>query len=223
MWADTGNSAEVCFTLSDATNGKADNQRCNMESTPAGLNFRGLCMYGGCYTTAGSPCSFPFRYKGRLYDTCVKLDGADEPWCSTSTDSDWNHVEGDGSNWGECNPGCPWTNCPVGYYRAYEDRTCYKVSGSHPALTAATWEEAQEACRNDGARLYEPRTINAENHVVGEDLQYFGSPGHFPYRTQTNTAIGLKVTYYKDCFCVLCYSTENEALRQDKLLFLCMI
>ncbi len=124
----------------------------------------------------------------------MKLEGASDPWCSTSTDSDWNHIEGDGTNWGTCDPGCPFTNCPVGYYRAYPDRTCYKFSAAYPVLTQPSWDAAHEACRKDGARLYQPRTTNAEYHMGLEDQQYFGSPGHFPYRTKTYTAIGLKVS-----------------------------
>ena len=36
-----------------------------------------------------------FRYKGRLYGGCITVDSPDgSPWCSTETDSHWNHVDG---------------------------------------------------------------------------------------------------------------------------------
>ena len=67
----------------------------------------------GCCTTAsssdaGKPCVFPFRFNGVLYNECT-LDGNSPgetvPWCSTMTDSNDNHVGGQGK-WGFCSSNC---------------------------------------------------------------------------------------------------------------------
>ena len=98
------------------------------------------------------------RYKGRLYDSCVNLEasnlGSNGPWCSTFTDSLGNHVPGTES---QCPSTCPWTNCPVGFYRAVPDESCYQVSPVWAEATHPDFDGAKEACQKQGARLYEPR------------------------------------------------------------------
>ena len=58
----------------------------------------GICQYTECSTSSGETCTFPFIYKGRLYDTCITHDdlGSDagKPWCSIATDEFSNHVTG---------------------------------------------------------------------------------------------------------------------------------
>ena len=70
---------------------------------------------GTCTTTsgpespdAGKPCVFPFRYNGVLYNECTlegNAPGETVPWCSTMTDSNDNHVGGQGK-WGFCSSNC---------------------------------------------------------------------------------------------------------------------
>jgi hypothetical protein len=61
-----------------------------------------------CKTVSGAkpnlPCVFPFRYNGRVYNSCVSA-GFDDPWCSTLTNMFGVHVNG---NWGNCDKSaCP--------------------------------------------------------------------------------------------------------------------
>ena len=90
-------------------------------------NF-GICQYTECTSMTGAKCKFPFKYKGRLYDTCITVDdkglypGA--PWCSTQTDEFGIHVEG---NEDTCSDSCRVTDCPVGYYWMPFTDSCYKV------------------------------------------------------------------------------------------------
>ena len=47
-------------------------------------------------------CQFPFKHNGKTYYTCTYDYGYvtnHKPWCSTKTDEDFNHQEG---NWGIC-------------------------------------------------------------------------------------------------------------------------
>ena len=57
---------------------------------PVTSNDQSICEYTECGTTSGKFCEFPFKYKGRLYDTCITLDDkGSEPgdaWCSTAVD-----------------------------------------------------------------------------------------------------------------------------------------
>ena len=61
-----------------------------------------------CNTVSGAkpnlPCAFPFRYNGRVYNSCVSA-GFDDPWCSTLTNMFGVQVNG---NWGNCDKSaCP--------------------------------------------------------------------------------------------------------------------
>ena len=53
-----------------------------------------------CLTTNDSPnsnvpCSFPFKFKGKLRRGCITEDDPDDRfWCSTKTDDNFNHIGG---------------------------------------------------------------------------------------------------------------------------------
>jgi len=156
----------------------------------------GLCESVGCYAVSGKVCVFPFRYKGRLYNSCVKLDGAEKAWCSTSTDQDDNHIAGSEA---ECEAGCDSNDCPVGYYRLFSDTTCYRVSGSHSDAAVASVAEAEAKCRAEGARLYQPRNFAGFHMLIHSEEDYIGiGKKHFPTSTKSYTAIGLKLRFETD-------------------------
>ena len=62
------------------------------------------------YTTGGNGkgafCQFPFRYKGRAYYECTRIDNK-KPWCSTTSDYDTNEV------WGVCSGNFKTATCLV--------------------------------------------------------------------------------------------------------------
>ncbi|TRY78182.1 hypothetical protein TCAL_06225 [Tigriopus californicus] len=92
----------------------------------------GLCQSSQCFTTSGMVCAFPFR--------------------------DHNHIDGMEA---DCNADCSVNNCPIGYQRLYGTQTCYKLSPSHPAKMASSFERAQDSCSLDGGRLLQPRSKSA--------------------------------------------------------------
>ena len=66
-----------------------------------------------CRTTSDSPspnvpCSFPFKFQGKLRSGCITdTDPDDRFWCSTQTDDNFQHIPGQGF-WGYCQT----RNCP---------------------------------------------------------------------------------------------------------------
>jgi hypothetical protein len=77
----------------------------------------------GCKTIKGADsntlCIFPFRYKGKTYDTCTLKDADNtnnEAWCSTKVDRSGKHVTGKGK-WGNCGQGCPFPNGGGKYFQ----------------------------------------------------------------------------------------------------------
>ena len=55
-----------------------------------------------CQTHGGSPCKFPFIYKGQRYTTCKTEDSPENAWCATVTGSDLTMT-----SWHYCtNPTC---------------------------------------------------------------------------------------------------------------------
>eukprot|EP00747_Dinoflagellata_sp_TGD_P144221 gnl/TRDRNA2_/TRDRNA2_176466_c4_seq13.p1 gnl/TRDRNA2_/TRDRNA2_176466_c4~~gnl/TRDRNA2_/TRDRNA2_176466_c4_seq13.p1 ORF type:complete len:1155 (-),score=113.28 gnl/TRDRNA2_/TRDRNA2_176466_c4_seq13:67-3531(-) len=81
MW---GNCAANCKTVSSACRTVAGNP-----DSRSG------------YAGAGKVCKFPFTYKGTTYNSCIKPDGSNTPWCSMV--SDFN----EGNDWGFCGSDCP--------------------------------------------------------------------------------------------------------------------
>ncbi|CAL4096357.1 unnamed protein product, partial [Meganyctiphanes norvegica] len=77
-------------------------------------------------------CVFPFRYNDLVFNSCTNLD-ANEPWCSTETDSRDNHV---GNKWKYCQDSkpCifPFTNNGNIYKSCREAGWCStKTDGNH--------------------------------------------------------------------------------------------
>uniref|UniRef100_A0A0K2TH90 Epididymal spermbinding protein 1like [Chrysemys picta] n=1 Tax=Lepeophtheirus salmonis TaxID=72036 RepID=A0A0K2TH90_LEPSM len=84
----------------------------------------GLWDYGACNTTMHScmesygggcatieptaQCYFPFKYKGKLYNGCTRIDFGGNRWCGTAPDVDIIH-------WAECDPECPDDNSQSEY------------------------------------------------------------------------------------------------------------
>ncbi|XP_065835124.1 protein Gawky-like [Oscarella lobularis] len=55
-----------------------------------------------CQTYGGSPCSFPFTYKGQRYTACTEEDSPNYAWCATGTTADLTVT-----SWHYCiNPTC---------------------------------------------------------------------------------------------------------------------
>lgn len=73
--------------------------------------------------------NYHYRYKGRIYNTCINLDvtgnGGQTAWCSTLTNSKGEHIVG---NEDECKDECAVSNCPIGFYWAATAGTCYQAS-----------------------------------------------------------------------------------------------
>merc|ERR1712038_1280743 len=53
----------------------------------------------------GADCVFPFTFNGQVITECTTVDGDDTPWCSTLTDQNGIHVNGQGK-WGYCASNC---------------------------------------------------------------------------------------------------------------------
>ena len=68
------------------------------------------------------------RFKGRTYNTCVKVSlvGKDDTkaWCSTEVNSKTEHILGKED---ECADECAISDCPIGFYWAATEGTCYQV------------------------------------------------------------------------------------------------
>ena len=80
----------------------------NLRSSRSKNIFAGIDCVTVSGPSTGSPCVFPFTYKGKTYSRCT-LDGTPEDdkvaWCSTNVDSQGNHVAGK-KFWGRCNQQC---------------------------------------------------------------------------------------------------------------------
>merc|ERR1711868_101710 len=99
-----------------------------------------------CWTKSGAminaPCIFPFIYQGVTYTSCTTAGRFSEPWCSTATDTNGNHIIG---YWGNCGSGCPVstaasttttcsTPCKFPFiYRGVVHNACTYAGGFSPA------------------------------------------------------------------------------------------
>jgi len=61
----------------------------------------------------GSPCQFPFIYKGVTRNGCItEADPDNRLWCSTGVDEDGQHIV-NGQNWAHCSDSCPVSDTEV--------------------------------------------------------------------------------------------------------------
>ena len=155
-----------------------------------GISQAGICQYTDCQTATGNAmtCQFPFRfalvslfarpklgynftnslvvcftqyrYKNRLYDSCVTFESS-TPWCATRTDANHNYVEGYKA---ACGATCSVNNCPVGYYRLHPDHSCYRVRVQLRACAA------EQACIITFTKRAQ-RLINLEIPVLVRSLK----------------------------------------------------
>ena len=140
-------------------------------------DIRALCQYSECLTSTNKMCKFPFRYKGRLYDTCITLD-SEVPWCSLETDIDDNHIETDQSQ-GLCQSTCHVQNCPVGFF--FFQNSCFLISARIGNDLVREEKDGKEACNTHGATLYKPRDYNSFDLLLQHFDQYLKPGGrHFP-------------------------------------------
>jgi hypothetical protein len=158
----------------------------------------GVCEYTECATATGETCIFPFRYKGRIYDTCITLDSANpgEPWCSTGTDDFHNHIPGTES---PCATSCfRVTNCPIGFYLMRYDDTCYQDSASSPNDLVQTFDGAEAKCAEQGARLLRIRSVEATKHLQVSRANYFDTGKVYITGLTTVVAMGMMYTKLGD-------------------------
>ena len=147
-----------------------------------------LCHYRQCLTENNKPCKFPFKYQGRLYDTCVTL-GDDRPWCSLDVDVSRVHIDGKDSK-GYCSEDCYTNNCPVGFFPLSD--TCYRLSSPTDNDAWQSVEEAEEQCMSYGARLYQPRDFKSLQKILEREAEFLASDSGYHWSEHSYLAVGLK-------------------------------
>ncbi|TRY78181.1 hypothetical protein TCAL_06224, partial [Tigriopus californicus] len=156
--------------------------------------FYGVCQYTQCIAQSRDLCQFPFRYQNRMYDSCITLGSLDgSPWCSGSTDTQFNHLPGSEL---QCPETCKVNHCPIGYRRMYKDQSCYKLSPPYPSKTKSSVDEAQAECNKDGAKLLEPRSEDFWTHFLKLESHSFLTGQHFKHNAETSfVALGLFIDF----------------------------
>ena len=120
----TNNKGSYCNSFWTSIHGKGSSSLLQANCNSAYASTFPLCESTNCLTTSGNYCIFPFQYAGRTYSTCITLGSSESPWCSTKTDESGNHIAGSEEI---CDSSCSSTNCPLGYYHAVPDSTCFQV------------------------------------------------------------------------------------------------
>ena len=150
------------------------------------------CQVTECRTKDDKICHFPFRYKNRLYSSCITLD-SETSWCSLNTDSNYNHID-DGTSRGECQDTCHILNCPIGFF--YQNNNCYHIS----AMTSNDYQYSQQGaesiCHNLGSRLYQPRDYNLDGDLLKSEENFFKELFHSLANKPQFLAIGAKTSNF---------------------------
>lgn len=152
-------------------------------------DLRTLCQFTECLTVNNKVCKFPFRYKGRLHDTCITID-SNVPWCSLSKDSKGNHIETETSR-GQCQSSCAIQNCPVGFF--FHETTCIHLSARTESDIAIDVDHAVQQCTTMGARLFQPRDFTTYDNLLDLENEYLKSSSSLFYHSsgkQSFSAIG---------------------------------
>lgn len=154
--------------------------------------MRAVCQYKECNTLESKTCIFPFQYKGKTYDTCIRSDKG-RPWCSLQVDSNRNHVNGVNTV-GTCDQSCAVQTCPSGFFRI--DENCFHISARTYNDIVSSTDEAQSKCLNMGARLYQPRDFKSLARLLErESIFLMRSENHYLRNIAFSSfiAIGAKV------------------------------
>ena len=151
-------------------------------------DLRTLCQFSECLSTKNEVCRFPFRYKGRLYDTCITID-SDVPWCSLSKDVKGNHIENNNSR-GQCQSSCFVQNCPVGFF--FHENNCIHLSARTKGDVARSVLHSETECTTMGSRLYQPRDFSTFDSLLDIEKEFLKSnaPLFYSLTTQSFIAIG---------------------------------
>ncbi len=147
-------------------------------------DIRVVCQYSECVTVDSQVCQFPFRFKGRLYDTCVTLE-SETPWCSLERGLDLKHID-TGNSRGQCKPSCLVQNCPVGYFEFKGN--CFLISAPTSNGIVSSVEEAEQVCTEQGARLYQPRDFFHFDNLIDTEYHYL-KPNASHYKHLTNYSL----------------------------------
>ena len=195
------NITEECFRVGPASNKSpsAMNNTCidftvvryNADATRVKRwdpDIRTLCQFSECLTIDNRICKFPFKYKGKLYDTCITID-SDVPWCSLSIDHRGKHIENK-NNIGQCQESCFVQNCPVGFF--FHDGTCIHISARTYSDIVVDIEDAETQCISKGARLYQPRDYTSLDSLMDIENEFLKpkSPLFYYYSTTSFNVIG---------------------------------
>lgn len=125
-----------------------------------------------CHTTPdskdpGAKCIFPFKFKGETYHGCPPdLGDPTRGWCSTKTDSDGNHVSGEGK-FGYCGNSCPTHS---------EKATLNDVSCKCKTFSSCPWSKSMvdeisglpngHSDRQTLAQKFQTQICNKKNQMV---------------------------------------------------------
>eukprot|EP00931_Biecheleriopsis_adriatica_P019530 TRINITY_DN13283_c0_g1_i2.p1 TRINITY_DN13283_c0_g1~~TRINITY_DN13283_c0_g1_i2.p1 ORF type:complete len:423 (-),score=46.55 TRINITY_DN13283_c0_g1_i2:140-1408(-) len=106
----------------------------------------------------GIECVLPFKYGGATYSSCTRFDAV-SPWCSTQTDGDGNHING---QWGYCSSSCP-TSADAGQAgvtasskpspSTMATQPSQELRSAHPESAPAPPAETQEENGGDNGSL----------------------------------------------------------------------
>ena len=70
-------------------------------------------MQEQCKTVEGTPCVFPFIFRGKEVTYCISGSKRTQPWCPTQVDSDHVPITG---QWGNCDEQCPTDGSDIGRF-----------------------------------------------------------------------------------------------------------
>ena len=77
---------------------------------------KSLELQNQCKTVDGTPCVFPFMFRGKSVTNCVTGQRRKKPWCPTEVDSNGRPVP---DQWGNCNDECPTEGSDFGRLSLY--------------------------------------------------------------------------------------------------------
>ena len=189
---------ESCFLIQRNPNDPPETIEkvgCYLSETYDKETFLGaVCEYRECKISATESCIFPFKYAGRTYDKCTTAGfGNDQlpSWCSLQVDEDGNHITG---NEGLCPPECAVSDCPLGFWSHLG--TCIQESASTPEDAFGTVTEGENKCKEQGARLYQPRSTRSLKGLEIKTPQFFNKDntdvkGILGWANSLHTSLGI--------------------------------
>merc|ERR1712008_474609 len=124
-----------CATMVDPNNTVVTNRWGDCSSSQYSSYPEDTPDLPSCTSVSGTACIFPFRHLGITYTSCATTSDMADTWCSTATQEDGTHIQG---NEGVCQTTCPGATATTTTTTPHHTTTSASITTTVSTTTTTT-------------------------------------------------------------------------------------